>query len=53
MTCGFAKQVSARRTLYPLEIDPLHLGGCNHLRALRADRIEGRLHLRKIDFARH
>ncbi|HXM59426.1 MAG TPA: hypothetical protein VN950_01130 [Terriglobales bacterium] len=41
---------SARRTLHPLEIDPLHLGGFDDLPAFRADRIEGRLQLFELDF---
>ena len=49
---GYAlrKQFSTRRTLHPLKINPLHLGGCNYLPTFRADRIEGRQHFCEIDF---
>jgi hypothetical protein len=44
-----SKPFSARWTLHPLKINPLHLGGCNDLPAFRAKRVERRQHFFEID----
>ena len=52
MTCGCAKQFSARRTFHPPKINPLHLGGCNDLPTFRTYRIERYQHFFEIDLPR-